>query len=70
MFTVKSVSEEGIYYLVNGWEKNKAFWIEPRKIKSNMLFSSPKFAKASLTKLLKIAPEYAADEFELIEVTI
>lgn len=70
MFTIKSTSAEGVYYLVNGWEKNKAFWVHPEKVKSYMLFSAPKFAKASLTKLLKIMPGYATDKFELIEVTL
>ena len=70
MFTIKSTSSEGTYYLVNGWEKNKTFWVEPKKVKPTMLFSAPKFAKASLTKLLKIMPDYAADKFELIEVTL
>ena len=68
MFTIKSTSNEGVYYLVNGWDKYKTFWIKPEKVKPNMLFSAPKFAKASLTKLLKIMPEYATDNFELIEV--
>lgn len=65
MFTIKSTSTEGTYYLVNGWEKHKKFWIEKNKIKPSMLFSREQDAKRSLTKLLKIMPEYGADAFEL-----
>lgn len=68
MFTIKSTSDEGVYYLVNHWEKHKTFWIEPEKVKPDMLFSAPRFARSSLTKLLKIMPDYATDTFELIEV--
>lgn len=70
MYTIKSTSDEGIYYLVNHWEKNKAFWIEPNKIKNNMLFKRASDAKRSLTKLLKIMEEYKNDKFELIEIEI
>lgn len=68
MYTIKSTSEEGVFYLVNHWERHKAFWEKPEKIRANMLFSSPQYARASLTKLLKVMPEYAADKFELIEI--
>lgn len=70
MFTIKSVSEEGVYYLVNHWEKHKTFWIEPNKVKKSMLFTRPQDAKRSLTKLLKIMEDYKTDEFELIEISI
>ena len=70
MYTIKSTSEEGIYYLVNHWEKHKSFWEHPTKIKPSMLFAKPQHAKTSLAKLLKVMPEYAADKFELVEVTI
>lgn len=66
MFTIKSTSPEGIYYLVNGWEKHKKFWIEKNKIKPTMLFNREQDAKRSLTKLLKITPEYSTDDFEMV----
>jgi len=68
LYTIKSMSDEGIYYLVNHWEKHKTFWVEPKKIKSKMLFKKPADAKRSLTKLLKVMPDYINDKFELIEI--
>jgi hypothetical protein len=74
MYTFKSTSEEGIYYLVNGWKKCKTFWFTEKSVledKANAMrffFKTPSQAKASLTKLLKTMPEYASDKFELIEI--
>ena len=51
-YTIKSTSQEGTYYLVNGWNKHKTFWVEEKDLKSNMLFNTTGQAKASLTKLL------------------
>lgn len=68
LYTIKSISNEGIYYLVNGWHKHKTFWIEPKKAKDNMLFKRPSDAKRSLTKLLQIMPDYKTDDFELVEI--
>lgn len=70
LFTIKSVSDEGTYYLVNGWQKHKKFWIEPEKVKKDMLFKRQSDAKGSLTKLLKVMPEYKSDSMELIEVKL
>lgn len=68
MYTVKSTSDEGIHYLVNGWNKHNTFWIEPEKCKRDMLFKKSCDAKRSLTKLLKIMPEYRTDSFMLVEI--
>ncbi len=68
MYTIKSVSKEGTYYLVNHWNKYKTFWIEPEKIKSGMLFKTQANAKASLSKLLKVMEDYKTDKFTLIEI--
>lgn len=67
-YTIKSKSEEGVYYLVNHWEKHKAFWVKPEKIKQSMLFKRATDASRSLTKLLKIMDDYRNDEFELVEI--
>jgi hypothetical protein len=67
-FTIKSTSNEGVYYLVNHWEKHRAFWIEPEKIKQSMLFKRASDAKCSLTKLLSIMDDYKNDNFELVEI--
>ena len=72
-YTIKSTSEEGIYYLVNGWQKCKTFWLDENSVMENMekakkfFFNKPSQAKASLTKLLKIMPNYANDKFEIVE---
>lgn len=69
-YTIKSTSEEGIYYLVNGWNKNKTFWTTPEQVTPAMLFGSLSRAKSSLTKLLKIMPDYSKDKFEEITINI
>ena len=72
-YTIKSTSEEGIYYLVNGWNKCKTFWFNEKSVMrdiefaKNFFFNKPSQAKASLTKLLKIMPDYANDRFEVVE---
>lgn len=73
-YTIKSTSSEGVYYLVNGWNKCKTFWFSEKSVmedKENAkkhFFNSPAQAKASLTKLLKVMPDYADDKFELVEI--
>lgn len=71
-YTIKSTSEEGIYYLVNGWNKCKTFWIREKTVREDkenakrFFFNKPSQAQASLTKLLKIMPDYASDKFEVV----
>ncbi len=67
MFTIKSVSKEGTYYLVNHWNKAKTFWKLGSEIKTCDMFKTAGQAKASLTKLLKVMDDYATDSFSLIE---
>lgn len=66
-YTIKSTSEEGVYYLCNGWNKHKTFWVKEDNI-HKALFNTKGQAKASLTKLLKVMPEYLNDIFEIIEI--
>ena len=68
LYTVKSISDDGVYYLVNDWRKHKKFWVEPQKAKLEMFFKKPADAKRSLTKLLKVMPEYQFDKLEIIEI--
>jgi len=68
MYTIKSVSEEGEYYLVNHWYKFKAIWQRKEKITTKRIFKDEKSAKASLTKLLKVMPEYANDKLIMVQV--
>lgn len=71
-YTIKSTSKEGVYYLVNGWNKCKTFWFDEKSVLSdvenakNYFFNKPSHAKASLTKLLKVMPDYKSDTFELV----
>ena len=67
-YTIKSTSEEGIYYLVNHWQKHKTFWIEKENLKPEMLFKTVGYAQRSLKKLLDIMEDYRTDKFELVEV--
>ena len=67
-YTIKSSSEEGVYYLVNGWNKNRAFWVTEKNI-DKAIFKTIGRAKTSLTKLLKIIDDYKTDTFELVAIT-
>ena len=73
-YTIKSTSDEGVYFLVNGWEKHNTFWISESEVQKDIekakakFFNAPRFAKASLTRLLKIMDDYKTDTFELVEV--
>ena len=67
-YTIRSTSEEGIYYLVNGWDKHRAFWVKEKHI-DKAIFKTAGQAKASLTKLLKVMDEYRTNIFELVAVS-
>lgn len=72
-YTIKCTSEEGVYYLVNGWQKHKTFWFSEKSVLENIektkgfFFTSSQYAKSSLTKLLKVMEEYKTDKFEIVE---
>lgn len=75
-YTIESHSNEGVYYLVNGWNKYFSFWfcgedvaIKKRRYLPAITFKTAGSAKASLTKLLKIMNEYKTDRFYLCEIT-
>lgn len=68
MYTIKSVSDDGIYYLVNGWHKVYKMWVHENEIKQKYLFKSIAGAKNSLTKLLKIMWEYKTDKFSVVKI--
>lgn len=69
MYTIKSESAEGTYYLSKDWRKNNAFWVDLSDLRMEMLFKTKAAAKASLTKRLKIMPEYATDTFSVVTIT-
>jgi hypothetical protein len=72
-YTIKSTSSEGVYYLVNGWNKCKTFWFNERSVLEDIenakrfFFDKPSHAKVSLTKLLKVMKDYKDDKFEVVE---
>jgi len=65
-YAIMSVSEEGTYYLVNGWNKNRSFWL--KKIDHRTVFKRPQDATRSLNHLLSIMPDYKGDELSLMRV--
>lgn len=67
-YLIKSTSDEGEYFLCNGWNRNNTFWCEKHDIKK-CLFNTIGQAKASLTKLLKIMDDYAQDKFTIYTYT-
>lgn len=67
-YAIQSISSDGIYYLVNGWQKHRSFWVAEKDI-HKALFDTAGRAKASLTKLLKVMDEYRTDIFHLCEVS-
>lgn len=67
-YTIRSTSEDGVFYLVNHWNKYGAFWKRARAMTEDMLFKHQRDARASLTKLLKVMPEYENDTFEMFTV--
>lgn len=62
-YVIQSISDEGIYYLCNGWNKHKTFWVTYGDI-DKAIFKAEHHAKTSLTKLLKIMPEYKSDDYK------
>lgn len=67
MYTIKSESDEGIYYLCCNWEKHKAFWKTKDKFKNSMFFKTVAGAKRSLTCLLKVMDDYKNDKFTICD---
>ena len=65
-YTIKSVSEEGTYYLCKNWNKNKTFWKEKDCLKDSDLYKSPSYSIRSLKKVLEKMPGYATDDFTLV----
>ena len=65
MYTIRSVSEDGTYYLVNHWNTYKTWWTRDADIIRNG-FKTPGLAARSLNKLIKFEPEYLNDHFTLM----
>jgi len=71
MFIIKSISNEGEYYLAKGWgntKKNTKMWLYGSEVCEKYMFKSEQSAKSSLAKLLKVMDEYKTDKFYIVEV--
>ena len=66
-YSIKSVSEEGEYFLVP-YSKHRALWVK-RGCLPCILFKSAQGAQASLAHLLDVMPEYKNDVFTLVAVS-
>lgn len=66
LYTIRSESEDGVCYLVNGWNKHHEFWMRESRMEPSKLFKRPQDAKRSLSQLLKAMPEYNLDHFTLV----
>lgn len=65
-YTIKTISSEGTYFLVNGFEKHQKIWVEEKDLKEEYLFTSTYLARKSLKKLLEFFDEWEDDEFSLV----
>ena len=69
MYTIKSISDEGTYYLVKDWRKNRELWVSQEKMNRHpdWWFTSEGKAKQSLKTLLNVMDEYLSDEFYVVD---
>lgn len=68
-YTIKSISNDGEWYLVKGWRKYKSHWQNRDNCLPDTTFKSVASAMRSLTKLLKVMPEYLTDTFYVVKIT-
>lgn len=69
MYAIKSVSEEGTYFLVKGWNKRKKFWTKTASLEENG-FGTPGAAMRSFDCLLKVMPDYRTDKISIVRFDI
>ena len=70
MYTVKTDSWEGTYYLINHWNKYKTFFKTNKPTLKDQYFKTEADAKRSITNLLNscMGDDYKNDKFTIIEV--
>ena len=68
-YTVKSISNDGVYFMVRDWRKNKAIWVSVNKLKQEYLYKSANACIKALEKLLNVMDEYATDKFIVVSIT-
>ena len=71
MYTVKTESWEGIYFLINHWNKYKTFFKSNLPALKDQYFKTEADAKRSITKLLNgvMGDDYRDDKFTIIKVS-
>ena len=69
-YVIKSISGDGVYYLIKNWNKNKTFWKKKDWLKDGDFYKSAKYAIRSLKHLLEIMPDYAADKFSIVRIDV
>lgn len=68
-FTIKSISNDGVYFMVRDWRKNKAIWVSVNKLKQEYLYKFANTCIKALEKLLNVMDEYATDKFVVVSIT-
>ena len=67
-YTVKSISSDGVYFMVRDWRKNKAIWVSYDKLKPEYLYKSANTCIKALEKLLNAMSEYAEDKLSVVYI--
>jgi len=63
-YTIKSLSDDGEFYLVKGWRRNNALFVGKGSLKQEYLYASSTKAEAGVRKLLQECPgDYDSDKF-------
>ena len=56
-YTIKSISNDGVYFMVRDWRKNKAIWVSFDMLKPEYLYKSSNTSIKALEKLLNAMEE-------------
>ena len=67
-YVIRSKSDDGTYFLVNGWNKLKRIWA--KRYLPDTYFHTKGAAKSSLTRLLKVMPEYRFEIFDILHIDV
>ena len=67
-YSIRSTSDEGVYYLLPDWRRQRGIWSKPGDVFARETFKTARGAKASLTALLRGMPEYRTDVFTMVEL--
>ena len=67
-YTVKSISNDGVYFMVRDWRKNKAIWVSFDMLKPEYLYKSSNTSIKALEKLLNAMEEYVEDKLSVVYI--